>query len=136
MTPASSAPQIWVNKRDYKEHKKARQSRASHQEVGFLLVGVDVLGDPLRQKLNCRKQRTPRQIYKKSIGVSVILLFLYRYIIYSQIFTRLFYTVFVFDYEFIVHNKMTNCSQRVPSIRHECNCNRTTFFKNIQINFA
>ena len=30
---------------------------ASLKEVGFLLVGVDVLGDPLRQKLIRRKQK-------------------------------------------------------------------------------
>ena len=116
--------------------QKTKPKGASHKEVTIFLVGTGVLDCPKRQKLIRRKQRIPRQIFKKSIGVSVILLFLYRYIIYSQIFTRLFYTVFVFDYEFIVHNKMTNCSQRVLSIRHECNCNRTTFFKNIQINFA
>ena len=37
--------------------KKSPPKQTSHKEVGFLLVGVDVLGDPLRQKLIRRKQR-------------------------------------------------------------------------------
>ena len=31
--------------------------RTSHKEVGFLLVGVDALGDPLRQKFDPQKTK-------------------------------------------------------------------------------
>ena len=48
---------------------KALLKAPSHKEVGFLLVGVDVLGDPLRQKMNRRKQRdNPDRFFENLSG--------------------------------------------------------------------
>ena len=50
---------------------KALLKAPSHKEVGFLLVWVDVLGDPLRPKMNRRKQRdNPDRFSMKSVGVA------------------------------------------------------------------
>ena len=52
-------------------HRKSTCEKAtSHKDVGFLLVGVDVLGDPLRQKFNTQKAKNnPRQIFKVCRGI-------------------------------------------------------------------
>ena len=49
--------------------EKAAEKATSHKDVGFLLVGVDVLGDPLSPKINPQKtKRIPRQIFKNLSG--------------------------------------------------------------------
>ena len=50
--------------------KSNLEKAGSHKEVGFLLVGVDVLGDPLRQKFDTQKAKNnPDRFFKKSVGV-------------------------------------------------------------------
>ena len=67
--PSPAASEGQVRGVDVKHTKKRGTKAASHKEVWIFLVGVDVLGDPLRQKMNRRKQRITPTDYKKSVGV-------------------------------------------------------------------
>ena len=67
---------------------------ASHKEVGFLLVGVDVLGDPLRQNFIRRKQRDNPDRFSRSVG-ELFCMMIYFSLIFINDF-RSYYFLFFF----------------------------------------